>query len=351
VTGDGSRVGPAPDPVVETARALAAPGKGILAADESTPTMAKRLAAIGLESTEQRRRAYRGILFGTPGLGDYVSGVILFDETIRQSDSAGTPFVEVLGRQGVIPGIKVDAGTRPLAGFPDEVVTEGLDRLRERLAEYAALGARFAKWRAVIRIGNGLPTATCVEANAHGLARYARLAQEAGLTPIVEPEVLMDGDHSLERCAHVTASTLRAVYDQLARHDVSLEGSLLKPNMVLPGKSSPVQVGDDEIAATTVAVLRQTVPAAVPGVMFLSGGQSDEEATARLNALNKLGPQPWELSFSFGRALQAPVLRAWAGDDANAHDSQEALLHRARLNAAARRGSYVPTMEQRAGIA
>jgi fructose-bisphosphate aldolase class I len=334
-------------PLVATARALAAPGKGILAADESTPTMAKRLAAIGLESTEQRRRAYREILFGTPGLGECVSGVILFDETIRQCDAAGTPFVEVLRRQGVIAGIKVDGGTRPLAGFPGEVVTEGLDRLRDRLVEYAALGARFAKWRAVIRIGSGLPTATCVESNAHALARYARLAQEAGLTPIVEPEVLMDGDHTLERCAEVTESTLRVVYDQLARHEVSLEGSLLKPNIVLPGKDCPVQADDDEIAASTLAVLRRTVPAAVPGIMFLSGGQSDEQATARLNALNALRPQPWELSFSFGRALQAPVLRAWAGDDGNALDSQEALLHRARLNAAARRGRYLPTMEAR----
>jgi fructose-bisphosphate aldolase class I len=332
--------------MVQTARALAAPGKGILAADESTPTMAKRLAAIGLESTEQRRRAYRDILFSTPGIGDGVSGVILFDETIRQRDSSGTPFVEVLERQGLIAGIKVDGGTRPLAGFPEEVVTEGLDRLRERLAEYAVLGARFTKWRAVIRVGANVPTATCVESNAHALARYARLSQEAGLTPIVEPEVLMDGSHGLERCAQVTASTLRVVFEQLARHEVSLEASLLKPNMVLPGKDCPTQATDDEIAAATITVLRQTVPAAVPGIMFLSGGQTDEQATARLNALNELGPQPWELSFSFGRALQAPVLRAWAGDDANAHPAQAALLHRIRLNAAARRGSYVPSMEQ-----
>ena len=332
--------------MVETARVLAAPGKGILAADESTPTMAKRLAGIGLESTEQRRRAYREILFSTPGLGECVSGVILFDETIRQRDSAGTPFCDVLHRQGVVAGIKVDGGTRPLAGFGQEAVTEGFDSLRERLAEYAGLGARFAKWRAVIRIGEGIPTATCVESNAHALARYARLAQEAGLTPIVEPEVLMDGEHSLERCAQVTASTLRAVYEQLAHYEVSLEASLLKPNMVLPGKDCPVQANDDEIAATTIGVLRQTVPAAVPGIMFLSGGQSDEQATTRLNALNQLTPQPWELSFSFGRALQAPVLRAWAGDDANAREAQEALSHRARLNAAARRGAYLATMEQ-----
>jgi len=337
--------GPVLTQMVETAQALAAPGKGILAADESTPTMAKRLAGIGLESTEPLRRAYREILLSTPGLGEYVSGVILFDETIRQHDSAGAPFCDLLRRQGVIPGIKVDGGTRPLAGFAGEVVTEGLDGLRERLVEYAALGARFAKWRAVIRIATNRPTATCVESNAHALARYARLAQESGLTPIVEPEVLMDGEHSLERCAQVTASTLRVVYEQLARHDVVLEASLLKPNMVLPGKDCPTQVSDDEIAAATVTVLRQTVPAAVPGIMFLSGGQSDEQATARLNALNQRGTQPWELSFSFGRALQAPVLHAWAGDDSNSPKAQEALVHRARLNAAARRGSYLATME------
>ena len=343
-------VGPDLDKVLplmmETALALAAPGKGILAADESTPTMAKRLAGIGLESTEPLRRGYREILFSTPGLGECVSGVILFDETIRQRDSAGTPFCDVLRRQGVIPGIKVDAGTRPLAGFTGELVTEGLDGLRDRLVEYAALGARFAKWRAVIRIAAGLPSATCVDSNAHALARYARLAQEAGLTPIVEPEVLMDGEHSLERGAQTTAATLRVVYEQLAQHKVVLEASLLKPNMVLSGKDCRIQADDAEIAATTIAVMRQTVPAAVPGIMFLSGGQTDEQATARLNALNQLGPQPWELSFSFGRELQAPVLRAWAGDDSNAGQAQEALLHRARLNAAARRGTYLATMER-----
>jgi fructose-bisphosphate aldolase class I len=344
-TGVGLELGPVLTPMVETAQALAAPGKGILAADESTPTMAKRLAGVGLDSTEPLRRAYREILFSTPGLGESVSGVILFDETIRQHDSAGVPFCEVLHRQGVIAGIKVDGGTRPLAGFAGEVVTEGLDGLRDRLEEYAALGARFAKWRAVIRIAAGLPTATCLESNAHALARYARLAQEAGLTPIVEPEVLMDGEHGIDRCAQVTAATLRVVYEQLAHHDVVLEASLLKPNMVLPGKDCPVQADDDEIAAATVAVLRRTVPAAVPGIMFLSGGQSDTQATARLNALNQLGPQPWELSFSFGRALQAPVLKAWGGDDSSSREAQEALVHRARLNGAARRGSYLATME------
>ena len=331
--------------MIQTAAALVAPGRGILAADESTPTIGKRLAAIGVESTEPRRRTYRELLFSTVGIGEFISGVILFDETIRQRAVDGTPFPEVLRRQGVIPGIKVDGGTKPLAGFPDEVVTAGLDGLRERLGEYAALGARFAKWRAVIRIGEGRPTETCVEANAHALARYAALAQEAGLVPIVEPEVLMDGSHDLGRCAVVTVEVLRAVYEQLARHRVVLEASLLKPNMVLPGKDSPVQAGDHEIAEATVMALRQVVPAAVPGIVFLSGGQSDEEATARLNAMNGLAPQPWELSFSFGRALQAPVLRAWAGEDANSGPAQAALLHRAALNGAARRGSYRPQME------
>lgn len=331
--------------MIRTARALVAPGKGILAADESTPTMAKRLAAIGLESTEELRRTYRGMLFSTPHIEESISGVILFDETIRQKTDEGVPIPELLVRAGVIPGIKVDAGTKPLAGFPDEVVTEGLDGLRPRLEEYAALGARFAKWRAVIRIGDGRPSTTCIESNAHALARYAALAQEAGLTPIVEPEVLMDGTHSLERCAEVTLATLRSVYEQLAVHRVVLEASLLKPNMVVSGKDCPTQASDDEVAEATLAVLRRAVPAAVPGIVFLSGGMSDEEATARLDALNRRETQPWELSFSFGRALQAPVLRAWRGDDANRHEAQAALLHRAGLNSAARFGSYTPEME------
>ena len=332
--------------MVTTAQALVAPGKGILAADESTPTMAKRLAAIGLESTEPRRRSYREMLFTTPGLGEFISGVILFDETMRQRATDGTPLVERLRDQGVIPGIKVDAGTTPLAAFPGEVVTAGLDGLRDRLGEYASMGARFAKWRAVIRIGDGRPSATCVEANAHALARYAALVQEAGLVPIVEPEVLMDGSHGLERCAVVTVDLLRTVYEQLARHRVVLEASLLKPNMVLPGEDSPDLAGDEEIAEATVMALREVVPAAVPGVVFLSGGQSEEEATARLNAINGLAPQPWELSFSFGRALQAPVLRTWSGDDANTGAAQAVLLHRAGLNGAARRGSYRPELEE-----
>jgi fructose-bisphosphate aldolase class I len=331
--------------MIQTARALVAPGKGILAADESTPTIAKRLAGIGLESTEERRRAYRGMLFTTPGLAQFISGVILFDETIRQRSEDGTSFAEVLRRAGVIPGIKVDGGTKPLAGFPEEVVTEGLDGLRARLGEYASLGARFAKWRAVIRIGDERPTATCIDANAHALARYAALAQEAGLTPIVEPEVLMEGTHNQERCGQVTRATLQSVYQHLAHHRVALEATLLKPNMVVAGKDCTDQASDDEIADATITVLRQAVPAAVPGIVFLSGGMSDEQATARLDAHNKQGPQPWELSFSFGRALQAPVLHAWSGDEANRGKAQDALLHRAELNSAARYGSYTPAME------
>jgi fructose-bisphosphate aldolase, class I len=332
--------------MTETARALVAPGKGILAADESTPTMEKRLRGIGLESTEQRRREYREILFTTEGIGEFISGVILFDETLRQRAADGTAFPEVLREQGVIPGIKVDKGAKPLAGFPDELVTEGLDGLRSRLEEYASLGARFAKWRAVISIDDGRPTVTCVEANAHALARYAALCQEAGLVPIVEPEVLMDGAHTLERCAEVTAATLRSVYEHLAHHRVVLEASLLKPNMVLSGTDCPVQASVDEVADATIAVLRETVPAAVPGMVFLSGGQSEEEATAHLDAMNRRVSQPWELSFSFGRALQAPVLRAWAGEEANHDVAQAAFLHRAALNGAARKGSYGPEMEQ-----
>jgi len=333
------------DDLESTARALVVPGKGILAADESEPTIEKRFRLIGVESTEQKRRAYREILFTTAGLSDAVSGVILFDETLRQKAADGTPFPEVLRRQGVIPGIKVDGGTKPFAGFPDEVITEGLDGLRDRLTEYATLGARFAKWRAVIRIGDGRPTTTCIEAHAHALARYAALAQEAGLVPIVEPEVLMDGAHDLARCAEVTVTTLRAVYAELARHRVVLEATLLKPNMVLPGKDCPDQVSDDVIADATIAVLRQAVPAAVPGIVFLSGGQTDEQATSRLDAVNRRVPQPWELSFSFGRALQAPVLKAWAGDDGNRAAAQAALLHRAHLNGAARHGTYTAEME------
>lgn len=333
------------DAMVLTAHVLVSSGKGILAADESTPTIAKRFAGIDVESTETSRSAYREILFTPPGLGDHISGVILFDETIRHQTDDGTPTAELLLHQGVVPGIKVDGGTKPLAGFPDEVVTAGLDGLRGRLADYVTLGARFAKWRAVIRIGDGRPSSTCLEANAHALARYAALAQEAGLVPIVEPEVLMDGDHTLARCAEVTEATLREVYAQLARHRVVLEATLLKPNMVLPGQDCPVQATDDEIAVATIDTMRRTVPAAVPGLVFLSGGQTDAQATARLNAMNRRGPHPWELSFSFGRALQGPVLRAWRGDPANRRAAQEALLHRAALNGAARHGTYSAELE------
>lgn len=332
--------------MTQTAKALVAPGKGILAADESTPTMRKRLAAVGLESIEERRRAYREILFTTEGIGQFISGVILFDETIRQRASDGSAFLEVLRDRGVIPGIKVDKGTSPLAGFPGELVTEGLDGLRDRLAEYASMGARFVKWRAVVSIGEERPSSTGIEANAHVLARYAALSQEAGLVPVVEPEVIMDGPHSLERHGEVTAATLRALYEHLARHRVVLEASLLKPNMVLSGTEHAVQASLDEVAEATIGVLRQAVPAAVPGIVFLSGGQSDEEATARLDAINRRAPQPWELSFSFGRALQAPVLRVWAGEEANRRAAQAALVHRAAMNGAARHGQYRPDMEQ-----
>ncbi len=334
----------------ETARALVAPGKGVLAADESTPTMAKRLAAVGLESTEARRRSYRELLFTTDGLSEHISGVILFDETVRQQDAEGTPLPELLRRRGIVPGIKVDRGTRSLAGCPGEVATQGLDGLRERLEEYAALGLRFAKWRAVLHIADGLPSTACVEANAHELARYAALAQEAGLTPIVEPEVLMDGSHDLGTCAEVTERVLREVYAQLGRQRVVLEATLLKPNFVLPGAEAATRAGDDQIALATLEVLRRTVPAAVPGILFLSGGQSDAQATARLDAVNRLAPQPWELSFSFGRALQAPVLQAWAGADAHRAAAQAALLTRARLNGAARRGAYSVDLEGSAQV-
>ena len=330
-----------------TATALVAPGRGILAADESHPTMAKRLARIGVESTEAVRRDYRELLLTTPGLGEHVSGVILFDETVRQTLRSGTPFAAALLGAGIIPGIKVDAGLAALPRFPDEDVTQGLDHLSERLAEYVALGARFAKWRGVIRIGAGRPTAACIEANAHALARYAAAAQEQGLVPVVEPEVLMDGSHSLEQCAAVTTVVLRTVYDHLARHRVDLSGTLLKPNMVLPGATSGQDVPDPEIAEATLGVLRDTVPASVPGIVFLSGGQTPAQATARLDALNRSDPQPWQLSFSFGRALQAPVLDVWAGREENRAAARSALLHRARMNGLARRGRWTSDLEQR----
>jgi len=331
-----------------TARALVPPGKGLLAADESHSTIGGRFAAIGVTNTEENRRRYRQLLFTTPGLGEFISGVILFDETIRQHADDGMPFVEVVARRGIIPGIKVDTGAKPLAGSPGERVTEGLDGLRERLAEYARLGARFAKWRAVIAIdGARLPTRLAIAANAHGLGRYAALCQEAGLVPIVEPDVLTDGDHSIERCAEAAEATLHAVFDALYEHRVRVEGLLLKPSMVLPGAACPHQAGVQAVAEATVRCLRRTVPAAVPGIVFLSGGQRDDLATAHLDAMNRLpGSHPWELSFSYARALQAPVLAVWRGDPARTAEAQRVLYHRARCNGAARRGQYTPELER-----
>ena len=335
--------------LAETAQALVAEGKGILAADESSGTIKKRFDSIGVESTEENRRAYRELLFTTPGANAFISGVILYDETIRQQSAEGTPLAELLADQGVIPGIKVDTGAKPLAGAPGEKITEGLDGLRERCAEYYALGARFAKWRAVITIGDGIPSDYCIDANAHALARYAALAQEAGLVPIVEPEVMMDGDHGIERCAEATEAALNAVYRELRAQRVMLEGSLLKPNMVLPGADHATQASVAEVAEATVAVLRRCVPAAVPGIVFLSGGQSDTVATAHLNAMNAMdATQPWQLSFSYGRALQAPTLEAWAGKADNVAAAKDALYRRARLNGAARFGRYSAEMEREA---
>jgi fructose-bisphosphate aldolase, class I len=329
----------------ETARAIVAPGKGILAADESTGTIAKRFASIEVESTEEARRAYRELLFTTAGIGDHISGVILYDETIRQSAADGRPFAQVLAEAGVIAGIKVDSGAKPLAGAPEETVTEGLDGLRERVAEYRELGARFSKWRAPIPIGEGLPTTYGIHVNAHALARYAALSQEGGLTPIVEPEVLMDGDHTIERCYEATVEVLAAVYHELHLQRVVLEGTLLKPNMVLSGKDCPVQASAEEVADRTIRALKAAVPPAVAGIVFLSGGQTDEEATVHLDAMNKLGGAPWPLSFSYGRALQTAALKAWRGDPGNVEAAQRAFAHRARLNGAAQTGSYSPDME------
>jgi fructose-bisphosphate aldolase class I len=329
------------------ARALVAPKKGILAADESTGTIEKRLKSIEVESTEDKRRDYREMLFTTPGLGDHISGVILYDETIRQSTKDGVPFTKVLEDAGVIPGIKVDKGAKPLAGAEGETVTEGLDGLRERLTEYRELGAKFTKWRAVIAIdGDKIPSAYCIHVNAHALGRFAVLSQEAGLVPIVEPEVLMDGLHSINRCYEVTEATLQAVFNELFSQRVVYEGMLLKPNMVVSGKECPQQATPEEVAEATVRCFSGVVPAAVPGIVFLSGGQGDEEATANLSAMNALGEQPWQLSFSYGRALQAPSLKAWKGEDANVPAGQDALAHRARMNGAARDGSYTADLEK-----
>ncbi|HYM52721.1 MAG TPA: class I fructose-bisphosphate aldolase [Candidatus Dormibacteraeota bacterium] len=331
-----------------TARALVAPGKGILAADESTGSIQKRLEAVGVESTPETRRAYRELLFTTPGMEEFISGVIMFDETLRQATSDGTPFPRVLMDRGIIPGIKVDAGAKPLALAPGETITEGLDGLRERLAAYRGLGARFTKWRAVIKIAEGMPSKYAIWTNAHALARFAALSQEAGLTPIVEPEVLMDGSHTIEQAAQVTSLTLLAVFTELHDQRVRLEGMLLKPNMVVPGSDAPKQASPEEVADATLACFRRTVPAAVPGIVFLSGGQRDEEATANLNAINARQPHPWQVSFSYGRALQTAALRAWAGEPANVADAQRAFYRRAKLNGAARAGRYTLEMESAA---
>jgi fructose-bisphosphate aldolase class I len=329
----------------ETARALVAPGKGILAADESDGTIKKRFDSIGIESTEENRQAYRDMLFTTDGVEEYISGVILYDETIRQTGLDGTPFPKLLESRGIIPGIKVDKGAKPLAHAEGELITEGLDGLRERLNEYRELGARFTKWRAVISIGKNIPSEYCIWTNAHALARYGALSQEAGLVPIVEPEVLMDGDHTIERAFEVTSRTLHAVFTELRDQRVHFEQMLLKPNMVLPGYDGPEQASHEEVAGMTLKCFRRHVPAAVPGIVFLSGGQSDEDATARLNVMNAMGPHPWQLSFSYGRALQAPALKAWAGEAGNVEAGQKAFYRRAKFNSAARFGSYVPDWE------
>lgn len=335
--------------LIETAKALVGTGKGLLAMDESTPTCDKRFAKLNIPQNEEFRRAYRQMIVTTPGLGECISGAILFDETIRQKKKDGTPFVKVLNDAGIIPGIKVDTGAKDLAGHKGEKITEGLDGLRERLAEYSQLGARFAKWRAVITIGDGIPSRGCIEANAQLLACYAALCQEAQIVPIVEPEVLMDGDHTLERCYAVTEKVLRMVFCQLHTQRVLLEGMILKPNMIVPGLACKKQESVDEVADATVRCLLHTVPAAVPGIAFLSGGQSSEDASLRLNAMNVRfkSRHPWALTFSFARAIQQPALEIWKGDEANVAAAQKALYHRANCNRAACLGEYTPAMEKK----
>jgi fructose-bisphosphate aldolase, class I len=331
----------------DTAKALVAGDKGLLAMDESNPTCNRRFAALGIPQTVEARRSYRDLIVTTPGLGDCISGAILYDETIRQKKTDGTPLIEVLAGAGIIPGIKVDTGAKDMAAHPGEKVTEGLDGLRDRLEDYARMGARFAKWRAVIALGDGIPSRGCIEANAQALARYAALCQEAGLVPVVEPEVLMDGDHTLERCGEVTEDVLRAVFDHLCTQRVTLERMILKPNMVLPGLTCPKQQTVEEVADATVRCLLRTVPAAVPGIAFLSGGQSGELASARLNAMNVRfkSKLPWALAFSFARAIQQPAMEIWHGDQAHLVAAQKALYHRARCNRAARHGEYSAAME------
>ena len=327
--------------LAETAQAMVAAGKGIIAIDESTATIAKRFQGVGVENTEENRRAYREMLLTTPRLGEHISGAILFDETLRQSTKAGVPFTKVMMDNGIIPGIKVDKGTFPLAGFQGEVVTEGLDGLRDRLKEYYNLGARFAKWRAVINIGEDIPSGTCIEANSHALARYAALCQEQGLVPMVEPEVLMDGSHDIETCYEVTEVVLRSLFDALYQQSVMLEGTILKSSMVLPGKDSGERASVQEVAESTLMCLKSAVPAILPGIVFLSGGQSDEEATAHLDAMNRMGPNPWPLSFSYGRAMQSAALKIWGQDIvANIAKAQQMVFERARDNGQAALGQW-----------
>jgi fructose-bisphosphate aldolase class I len=334
------------DKLVSTAQAMVAGGKGILAADESTGTCQKRFDSVGVECTEETRRQYREMLIAAPGLAEHISGVILFDETLRQATADGTPFVDLLNEAGILPGIKVDRGAHGLAGHPGEKVTEGLDGLRARLQEYATLGARFAKWRAVITIGEGIPTSTCIESNNHALARYAALCQEVGLVPIVEPEVLMDGTHSLDECYEVTEATQRSLFNHLYEHNVLLEGAILKASMVISGSAAPARADTAEVARATVQCLLNAVPAALAGVVFLSGGQGDVEATAHLDAMNRLGDFPWPLSFSYGRALQAPALASWGENPtANVRAAQARLVHRARMNGLACSGRYESSLE------
>ena len=334
--------------IIDTARMLVTGEKGLLAMDESNPTCNKRFAKLGIPQTEEARRSYRELIVTTPGLSEFISGAILYDETIRQSKKDGTLFVKIINDAGIIPGIKVDFGAKDMAAYPGEKITEGLDKLRDRLNEYFQMGARFAKWRAVIAVGNGIPSNGCIEANAHALARYAALCQEAGLVPVVEPEVLMDGDHTLERCSEVTEKVLRTVFNQLYTQQIMLEGIILKPNMVLPGLNCPKQETVDEVADATVKCLLRSVPAAVPGIAFLSGGQSSELASARLNAMNVRfrSRLPWALAFSFARAIQQPALEIWQGKESNVLTAQQALYHRAMCNRAARRGEYHEDMEK-----
>jgi fructose-bisphosphate aldolase class I len=339
--------------LIDTAHALVAGDKGLLAMDESNPTCNKRFAKLGIPQTVEARRAWRELIVTTPALGNFISGAILFDETIRQNKKDGTPFLTVLTDAGILPGIKVDTGAKDLAGHPEEKITEGLDGLRDRLAEYSQMGARFAKWRAVIAVGDRIPSRGCIEANAHALARYAALCQEAGMLPVVEPEVLMDGEHTLERCREATEEVLLTVFQQLHAQRVMLEGMILKANMVLPGLTSPKQEGVEQVADATVSCLLRAVPAAVPGIAFLSGGQPSELASARLNAMNVRSKlqKPWALAFSFARAIQQPALEIWRGEQANVVAAQQALSHRAECNWAARSGKYEAAMEsESAGI-